>query len=168
MKKEYSNGELTIVWRPAKCIHSGICVKTLPEVYDPNEKPWIKQDNATTEQLVRQIDACPSGALTYYFNADEDSGSFSDNKEKKRYELHYEGHTAFIDYILAEGTIYLTHTEVPKELGGRGIGSRMVLQALVDMKKRELTLVPLCPFVAGYLKKHPDWRTLVLKGIKIA
>lgn len=63
--KEYSNGELTVIWKPKKCIHSEICVKTLPEVYNPNEKPWIKPGNATTEQLKDQISKCPSGALTY-------------------------------------------------------------------------------------------------------
>ena len=168
MKKEYSNGEITIVWQPEKCIHSGVCVKTLPEVYNPKEKPWIKQENAKSEELVRQIDNCPSGALSYYFNSDEDSGVFRDNEEQKRYELQYKGYTAFIDYIVAKGNIYLTHTEVPRELEGQGIGSRMVLQALVDIKKRELNLVPLCPFVAGYLKKHPAWKELVLKGINIA
>ena len=168
MKKEYSNGELTIVWDPEKCQHSGICVKTLPEVYNPKEKPWIKQENVTTEELVRQIDECPSGALSYYFNKDEKSGVFSDNKERKRYELQIEGRTSFIDYIIAKDNIYLTHTEVPPDLGGRGIASLMILQALVDIKKRGLTLVPLCPFVAGYLKKHPHWKDLVLKGINIA
>ena len=168
MKKEYSNGELSIGWEPDKCIHAGICVKTLPQVYNPKEKPWIKQDQAKTEELVRQINACPSGALTYLFNKDEVSGIFSDNEERKRYELKIQGHTAFIDYILAKGNIYLTHTEVPAELEGQGIGSRMVLQALVDIKKKNLTLIPLCPFVAGYLKKHPYWKELVLKGINIA
>ncbi|WP_430817545.1 N-acetyltransferase [Carboxylicivirga sp. RSCT41] len=168
MEKEYSNGELTIVWQPDKCTHSGVCVKSLPEVYNPKEKPWIKQHNAKTEQLVRQIDACPSRALSYYFNKDEKSGVFSENEEKKRYELQLEGKTAFIEYIKAKGTIYLTHTEVPAELEGKGVGSRMLLQALVDIKQKDLTLVPLCPFVAGYLKKHPAWKELVLKGINIA
>ncbi|MGI9530536.1 N-acetyltransferase [Lutimonas sp.] len=168
MRKEYSNGELTIVWQPKKCIHAGVCVKTLPEVYDPKETPWIQQGNAKTEELVRQIDDCPSKALSYFFNASESSGIFSDNREKKRYELKYKGHIAFIDYILAKGNIYLTHTDVPTELEGQGVGSRMVLQALVDIKKKELILIPLCPFVAGYLKKHPYWKELVLKGINIA
>ncbi len=68
IKKEYSTKEITIVWKPGKCIHSGICVKTLPEVYDPNAKPWIQPENATTEALVKQIDQCPSGALSYYRN----------------------------------------------------------------------------------------------------
>lgn len=67
MKKvlEYSNGEITVIWQPQKCIHSGICVKTLPTVYKPGERPWITIGNAATEQLMAQIDKCPSGALSY-------------------------------------------------------------------------------------------------------
>ena len=68
MEKEYSNGEITIKWQSKKCIHAGICVKTLPNVYDPKAKPWIKIDNASTQELMNQIDKCPSGALTYYKN----------------------------------------------------------------------------------------------------
>ena len=66
--KEYSNGELTVVWKPQKCIHAAICVKTLPEVYRPEEKPWIQAENASTKALMDQIDKCPSGALSYYLN----------------------------------------------------------------------------------------------------
>ncbi|MGK0390156.1 MAG: putative Fe-S cluster protein YjdI [Maribacter sp.] len=67
-KKEYTNGELTIVWQPTKCIHSGVCVKTLPNVYDPKAKPWISIENASTEELKSQVTKCPSGALSYYMN----------------------------------------------------------------------------------------------------
>lgn len=66
--KEYSNGELTVVWKPGLCIHSGVCVDMLPDVYKPNEKPWIKVKNASTEVLKKQIKKCPSGALSYYMN----------------------------------------------------------------------------------------------------
>jgi uncharacterized Fe-S cluster protein YjdI len=62
---EYSNEEMTIYWKPTVCIHSAVCVKTLPKVYNPREKPWIKIQNATTKQLVDQIQKCPSGALSY-------------------------------------------------------------------------------------------------------
>lgn len=68
MKKEYSNGELTVVWKPDLCIHAGECVKRLPNVYKPKEKPWINLENADNEALIRQINSCPSGALTYYLN----------------------------------------------------------------------------------------------------
>lgn len=70
IKKEYTNGELTIVWKPKTCIHSGECVKALPEVYNPNETPWINIKNASTEELKAQIMKCPSGALSYYMNDD--------------------------------------------------------------------------------------------------
>jgi uncharacterized Fe-S cluster protein YjdI len=61
---KYSNGEITILWKPKLCIHSGICVKTLPKVYNPQERPWIKPENAATEELRNQVAQCPSGALS--------------------------------------------------------------------------------------------------------
>ena len=64
-KIEYSNGELTIVWRPNLCIHAGVCVHTLPKVYNPKDRPWVKIGNATTHELIDQINQCPSGALSY-------------------------------------------------------------------------------------------------------
>ena len=91
----------------------------------------------------------------------------TDNPSKKRYEAVIEGHTAFIEYIKTKEKIFLPHTEVPVALEGKGIGSAMVLQVLEDIEKLGLTLVPLCPFVAMYLKKHPEWRRLVMKGINI-
>lgn len=71
MKKEYSNGELTVVWKPGLCIHAGECVKRLPTVYKPKEKPWISIENAGTDALIKQINACPSGALSYYLNEEK-------------------------------------------------------------------------------------------------
>lgn len=62
---EYSDGELTILWKPQRCTHSGVCVKTLPAVYHPQERPWINMENATTAELISQINKCPSGALSY-------------------------------------------------------------------------------------------------------
>lgn len=62
---EYSNGELTILWQPDICQHAGICVKMLPNVYNPKERPWIKIENATTDELINQINHCPSGALSF-------------------------------------------------------------------------------------------------------
>ena len=66
--KQYTNGELTIVWQPAKCIHAGVCASMLPEVYNPKERPWIKMENANTRELIEQISECPSGALSYFMN----------------------------------------------------------------------------------------------------
>lgn len=91
----------------------------------------------------------------------------TDNPDKKRYEVSVEGSTAFVEYIKAKDKIYLTHTEVPTALEGKGIGSSLVLKVFEDIERQDLTLVPLCPFVAMYLKKHPEWKKLVMKGINI-
>ncbi|MFC6102863.1 (4Fe-4S)-binding protein [Olivibacter domesticus] len=63
--KKYRKDNLKVIWDPKKCIHAGICVKTLPKVYDPKATPWITPENASVEDLKSQINACPSGALSY-------------------------------------------------------------------------------------------------------
>lgn len=66
--KEYSNEEVTIIWKPESCIHSTICWKRttgLPNVFQPGTKPWVKIDGATTAEMIAQVDKCPSGALSY-------------------------------------------------------------------------------------------------------
>jgi uncharacterized Fe-S cluster protein YjdI len=69
--KKYTNGEITIVWKPNMCIHSTMCWKEvtgLREVFNPMEKPWIKPEGASTKRIVDQIKQCPSGALSFYYN----------------------------------------------------------------------------------------------------
>ncbi|UKJ06603.1 (4Fe-4S)-binding protein [Solitalea lacus] len=68
LKKEYTNGEVTVVWQNAKCIHSGICFKGLPQVFDPRRRPWISILGADTQKIIDQVKRCPSGALSYYMN----------------------------------------------------------------------------------------------------
>lgn len=65
---EYSNGEVTVVWKPDVCIHSGNCAKNLAAVFRPQERPWIQVENASSEEIMRAIDKCPSGALSYREN----------------------------------------------------------------------------------------------------
>lgn len=67
--KHYTNGTVTIVWKPSLCIHSTICWKKatgLPAVFNPSERPWIKPEGATTEAIIAQVEQCPSGALSYF------------------------------------------------------------------------------------------------------
>ena len=72
--KEYSNGEVTIVWKPETCIHSTVCWKGengLRSVFDPFRKPWIDPLGASTERIVEQVKKCPSGALGYRYNEEK-------------------------------------------------------------------------------------------------
>jgi uncharacterized Fe-S cluster protein YjdI len=68
IKKEYTNGKVTVVWQSGKCIHSGNCVRNNPDVFQPREKPWIKIEGSSTEKIIDTVKKCPSGALTYYEN----------------------------------------------------------------------------------------------------
>ena len=69
LTKEYSNGEVTIVWKNSLCKHAAECVKNNPDdVFKPKEKPWIVPENSTTEAIISTVKKCPSGALTYYIN----------------------------------------------------------------------------------------------------
>lgn len=71
---KYPKGEFMILWQPKVCIHAGVCVKTLPKVYDPHARPWIRVENATSQELIEQVARCPSGALTieYYRTSKKD------------------------------------------------------------------------------------------------
>ncbi|MCO4292299.1 (4Fe-4S)-binding protein [Solitalea sp. MAHUQ-68] len=68
LKKEYTNGEVTVVWQNGKCIHSRVCFTGLPSVFDPSHRPWISIHGATTQEIIDQVKKCPSGALSYYMN----------------------------------------------------------------------------------------------------
>ncbi len=70
--KKYSNGEVTIVWKQGLCTHSANCVRGLPTVFHPNALPWITPENSTTEKIIDQVKKCPSGALSYYVNKDQE------------------------------------------------------------------------------------------------
>jgi uncharacterized Fe-S cluster protein YjdI len=62
--KEYTNGEVAVVWQSGKCIHSGNCVRNLSSVFKPKETPWVQPSNATTQEIIDTVIKCPSGALT--------------------------------------------------------------------------------------------------------
>lgn len=63
--KRYSNGEITVVWQPDLCAHSTRCFQGLPAVFDPRVRPWVRIGGAATDAIVRQVEACPSGALSW-------------------------------------------------------------------------------------------------------
>ena len=65
MTKRYSNGEITVVWKPALCRHTGICARGLPNVFSPTRRPWIELVFADSETIKAQVERCPSGALTW-------------------------------------------------------------------------------------------------------
>jgi uncharacterized Fe-S cluster protein YjdI len=69
--KQYTNGEITIVWKPMLCIHSAHCIRHLPDVFAFEKRPWVNATGSSTDQIIATIDNCPSGALSYYRNSEK-------------------------------------------------------------------------------------------------
>lgn len=72
--KVYENDKIRVIWRPDKCVHSGNCVRGLPEVFCAQKRPWIDIDAAGIGEIRRTIDTCPSGALSYELPDKSSSG----------------------------------------------------------------------------------------------
>ncbi|HEV2927860.1 MAG TPA: GNAT family N-acetyltransferase [Propionibacteriaceae bacterium] len=90
------------------------------------------------------------------------SFTVTDHPEASRYELRA-GDTVvgFARYHLRAGTIVFTHTQVSDEYEGQGAGSQLAQEALDDARRRGLRVVALCPFIAGWIQRHPDYADLV-------
>jgi predicted GNAT family acetyltransferase len=83
------------------------------------------------------------------------------NEPAQRWEAHFDRQLAVAEYRLREHAIFFIHTEVPHALEGQGIASRLIQVALEDARTRHLAVIPFCPFVAGYIRRHPDYKAIV-------
>lgn len=83
------------------------------------------------------------------------------NAAANRLELEAAGSTAFIEYKLSHQTLFLVHTEVPPALEGKGVGSAIVQKALQYAKDNGYKIIPICPFVQSYLRRHKEWNDIV-------
>lgn len=82
------------------------------------------------------------------------------NKEANRFEVKYANQVAFVDYKIEQNEINLMHTEVPKELNGKGIGSFLAENVLEFAKKEHLIVKPTCSFIEKYIDKHPEYQSI--------
>jgi predicted GNAT family acetyltransferase len=86
----------------------------------------------------------------------------TDNPDERRYEIHSEGRLAgYLVYGSRPGLIALVHTETQPEFEGRGLGSKLVRGALDDARARGMSVLPFCPFVNGWIERHPEYADLV-------
>lgn len=88
--------------------------------------------------------------------------TLKDNTHTHRFEMTTDGLVAFIEYQrMDDGTLALVHTEVDPSQEGQGVGSKLVEEVLTYVERNNLKVVPACPFIATYIKRHPDWNRVV-------
>lgn len=88
------------------------------------------------------------------------------NEENHRFEITFEGHKAFIDYKERPGKITLIHTEVEPELEGKGAATAVIEKTLAYIEDNNYKLIPLCPLVFAYIKRHPEWKRIIDENFK--
>ena len=93
--------------------------------------------------------------------------TIQNNEAKHRFETHIGEQTAVLEYTLATGLIVYNHTEVPPDLEGQGIASQLAKTALAYAKEHDLQIMPLCPYVAAYIRRHPEYKPLVRPGFNV-
>lgn len=83
------------------------------------------------------------------------------NPSEHRYQLAVDGHIAATYYKIADGAITFVHTVVPPELGGKGVGSKLIKGALDQVRTNGLKVIAECPFVKAFIEKHADYQDLL-------
>ena len=97
-------------------------------------------------------------------NGNLDDVIVANDETAQRYEARVDGQLAVITYQQLGDRIVFMHTEVPETLEGRGIAGKMARFALEDARARHLAVIPRCPFVASYIRRHPEYADLVPPG----
>ncbi len=94
----------------------------------------------------------------------EPTSQVTDHPDEQQFQLSVGGQVAFIEYRMVGGAVLMSHTEVPESLEGQGVGSALVRGALDMVRARGQQVVPMCPFVVAFMKRHHEYVDLVQPG----
>jgi len=117
--RDYSNGEITVHWRPSECIHSTICYSRLRSVFDPSRRPWIRMDKGSTEEIIDIVNQCPTDALT--FTRNKEPNKSEEKKEPPQKVEEKEPETKI--QIMENGPALISGDFVIKDISGSKIST---------------------------------------------
>lgn len=171
-RKTYTSRLVDVSFDASLCEHAAECVKGMPEVFNVEARPWINPAAAWTpeaaEILIEVVGRCPSGALQIERPQAQprvaaEGVEVIDNPEAHRFEARLAGELAGVaEYLLSDGLITFSHTEIDPAFEGRGVGSALARASLEQVRAvGERKVLPLCPFINGWIQRHPEYAALV-------
>ncbi len=126
----------------------------LPEVYHPEDRPWIHIENATTEQLEEQVAACPSGALSILEREPIQIHQTDDGSKGTITMTRGGDEVGLLDYVWSgEDMFIISHTEVTQRIPGMNYGTSLVNAAVAFARENDKKIMPLCPFSKARFEK---------------
>lgn len=156
--RKYEGSEIDIFYSMKKCEHAAICVRGNGDVFNPKRRPWIIPDNGKADQVMKVIDACPSGALRYIRK--EDAGKVTFLQEQNRYYLENAEKQLIAEITFTEPNdeyFIIDHTFVDNSLRGKGIAQALVKEVVTKAREEHKTIIPLCPFAKSEFEKKKEY-----------
>jgi len=153
--RRYTNGEITIYWKPDACVHASHCYRELIEVFDPGRRPWVDMYGASTAEIIRVVDMCPTEALTWKWN---------DEKKNENVDPSHTNHVKFRRPELARDDSQASSEPVSVKIMPYGpivINGSFTLKYGDRLKEVNESIISLCrcgasrnmPFCDGYHRK---------------
>ena len=156
--RKYEGSEIDIYYSTEKCKHAGICVRGNGNVFNVKRKPWILPDNGEADEVMKVIDACPSGALRY--KRKEGEGMVEFLQEKNRFYLENDEQQLIAEITFTEPNdefFIIDHTFVDDSLRGRGIAQALVKEVVLKAREEDKVIIPLCPFAKAEFEKKKEY-----------
>jgi uncharacterized Fe-S cluster protein YjdI len=120
--RDYTNGEITVHWKPSLCIHSTICYNKLRSVFDPVKRPWVNMQGAETDKIIEIVDQCPTNALLYSRNKDLEA-----SKESVKVEVNKEKETSTKIQIMENGPAIISGNFSITDINGNSLAKADIL-----------------------------------------
>ncbi|WP_407945203.1 GNAT family N-acetyltransferase [Paenibacillus apii] len=165
--KVYYGKNINVMFNSEICIHSGVCVKGFPSVFNLSKRPWVDPDAATAEEIAQHIDKCPSKALTYQIlegespikNEELNIPVVEHDLAHKRFLIRdQDAIAAEMTYVTSSPELYIIdHTLVDPAYRGQGLGDKLVDAMVVYARENGIKILPLCPFAKGRFEHYSEY-----------
>jgi len=158
----YDAGELTLYMNDDFCTHNGTCVRAYPGLFNPKRSPWFDPSVASTDDIARVIELCPSGAMRYVWGGENRVRVMFEPENQRSAAYDGEKLVGICQLQMDEGEVWtILHTESDPDYGGRGIAKSLVSKVANAARVANKKLLPRCNYATKVLTEDPEFQKLL-------